>query len=152
VAGLAGNQVFREGAIMRLSILAFPVSLLLASSAVAQSGNYPPPDAAPISTVQVVQAPFHLSDAEAETVTGNYALSNGWRLKVGRASTGVVAQIDRQRPIRLIAVSADRFVSRDGNVTMDFNRGADRDEMQMSYVPDERLAIRYVVTATLAQR
>lgn len=136
---------------MRLSFLAVPATLLLASNVGAQSGNYPPPDTAPIATVQVT-APFHLSDTETEAVTGNYALSNGWRLKVGEASTGIVAQIDRQRPIRLVAVSADKFVSRDGNVTMDFNRGENRDEMLMTYVPDQRLAIRYVITATLAQR
>jgi len=138
---------------MRLSLLlsAVPVTLLLASNAGAQSANYPPPDTSPIATVQVT-APFRLSDSETEAVTGLYALSNGWRLKVGEAATGIVAQIDRQRPIRLVAVSADKFVSRDGNVTMDFNRGENRDEMLMTYVPDQRLAIRYVITATLAQR
>lgn len=138
---------------MRLSLLlsAVPVTLLLTSNAGAQSANYPPPDTAPIATVQVT-APFHLSDAETEAVTGLYAMSNGWRLKVGEAATGIVAQIDRQRPIRLVAISADKFVSRDGNVTMDFNRGENGDEMVMTYVPDQRLALRYAVTATLAQR
>jgi hypothetical protein len=136
---------------MRLSLLAVPATLLLASQAGAQSGNYPSPDTAPISTVQVT-APVRLSPEQVESLRGYYALSNGWHLKVGKASTGIVAQIDQQRPIRLIAVTADKFVSRDGNVTMDFNRGENGDEMLMSYVPDQRLAIRYVVTATLAQR
>jgi hypothetical protein len=135
-------RVVHEGAIMRILLLAFPASLLLlASSAQAQS----------MSTVQVT-APFQLSDAEAETVSGQYALSNGWRLKVGQASSGIVAQIDRQRPIRLVAITADKFVSRDGNVTMDFNRGQYGDEMLMTYVPDNPLAARYVITATLAAR
>ena len=137
---------------MRLSLLAVPATLLLASNVGAQSSNYPPPDtSASIATVQVT-APFRLSDDETEAVTGRYAMSNGWRLKVEEATTGIVAQIDRQRPIRLIPISADKFVSRDGNVTMDFNRGKDRDEMLMTYVPDQRLAVRYVITATLAQR
>jgi hypothetical protein len=137
---------------MRLLTLAVPASLLLvASHALAQSGNYPTPDSAPISTVQVT-APFLLSDSEAEAVSGKYAMSNGWRLKVEPASSGIVAQIDRQRPVKLIAVTADKFVSRDGNVTMDFNRGEDRDEMVMTYVPDTNLAVRYVFTTTLAAR
>jgi hypothetical protein len=144
--------LFHEGAIMRLLTLAFPASLLLlGSQALAQSASYPSPDSAPIATVQVT-APFMLSDTEADAVSGRYALSNGWRLQVGQASTGIVAQIDRQRPIRLVAVSADKFVSRDGNVTMDFNRGQYGDEMLMTYVPNDRLAQRLVVTATLAER
>jgi hypothetical protein len=143
--------LFREGAIMRLSLLAIPATLLLASNALAQSGNYPPPDSASIATVQVT-APVRLSSEQAEAVRGNYALSNGWHLKVNTVSKGIIAQIDRQKPIRLIAVTPDKFVSGDGNVTMDFNRGDFGDEMLMSYVPDQRMAIRYVVTATLAQR
>ncbi|MGB9110597.1 MAG: hypothetical protein WCC39_18065 [Telluria sp.] len=136
---------------MRISILAIPLSLLVASNVGAQSVNYPSSDDAPISTVQVT-APFLLSDSDAEMVAGQYALSNGWRLKMEQASNGMVARIDRNRPIKLIAVSADRFVSRDGNVTMDFNRGKYGDEMLMTYVPDQRVAITYVVTARLAQR
>lgn len=137
---------------MRHSLLAFPVSLLLlASHAGAQTQNYPPPDTAPVSTVQVT-APFQLSDEEAEKISGAYAMSNGWRLQVAQTTRGIEARIDRQRPIRLIAVTPDKFVSRDGNVTMDFNRGPDGDDMQMSYVPDQRLAVRVVIGATLAQR
>ena len=136
---------------MRLLLLAVPASLLLASHAGAQSGNYPPPDTAAISTVQVT-APVRLSDEQIQSVRGYYAMSNGWHLKVGKAARGIVAQIDQQPPIRMVAVTPDKFVSRDGNVTMDFNQGDNGDEMLMSYVPDQRLAIRYVVTATLAQR
>ena len=137
---------------MRHSLLAFPASLLLlAFPAHAQTQNYPPPDTAPISTVQVT-APFQLSDDDVERVGGIYSMSNGWRLQMEQTPRGMVARIDRQRPIRLIAVSANKFVSRDGNVTMDFNLGKDGDDMVMSYVPDQRLAIRYVIGATLAQR
>jgi hypothetical protein len=35
---------------------------------------------------------------------------------------------------------------------MEFNRGAQGDEMLMSYVPDSRTAQRVVVTSTLASR
>jgi hypothetical protein len=139
---------------MRHSLLAFPASLLLLAShadAQTQTQNYPPPESESIQTVQVT-APFQLSDEEAERVGGVYAMSNGWRLHVEQTTRGMVAKIDRQRPIRLIAVTPDKFVSRDGNVTMDFNRGEDGDGMVMSYVPDQRLAVRYVIGATLAQR
>jgi hypothetical protein len=58
--------------------------------------------------------------------------------------------------MHLIAESPDRFVSRDGNVIMEFNRGDERDDMMMSYVPsdvaDPRLAQMIVVTAKMAQR
>jgi hypothetical protein len=99
-----------------------------------------------------VTAPFQFSDEQAEKVGGVYAMSNGSRLEVQQTTRGMEARIDRQRPIRLIAVTPDKFVSRDGNVTMDFNRGKDGDGMLMSYVPAQRLGIRYVIGATLVQR
>jgi hypothetical protein len=139
---------------MRLSILAVPASLLLlASQAGAQSASYPLQEPAPIATVQVT-APFQLTEEESMQVSGKYAMSNGWRLNVEPANKGIHAQIDKQRPIKLIAVTADKFVSPDGNVSMDFNRGEYRDEMVMTYVPNPALAVRYVITAkaTLAQR
>jgi hypothetical protein len=138
---------------MRLALLAVPASLLLlASHATAQTGNYPLQETAPVATVEVT-APFQLTEEESETVRGMYAMSNGWRLKVApRSASGITAQIDRERPIRLIAVTADKFVSPDGNVTMDFNRGTYGDEMLMTYVPNPRLAIRYEIRATMAQR
>jgi hypothetical protein len=136
---------------MKLALLAVPaVLLLVAPFAAAQSGAYPLQE--PIATVQVT-APFLLTEEESETVRGMYAMSNGWRLKVAPSSaTGITAQIDRERPIKLIAVTADKFVSPDGNVTMDFNRGAYGDEMLMTYVPNPRVAVRYEITATMAQR
>lgn len=136
---------------MRLSVLAVFAALLLASNAGAQSGNYPKSDSTSITTVQVT-APVQVDDGDVEKISGLYALSNGWRLKVEPGYNSITAQIDRRRPMRLVAVSADRYVSRDGNVSMDFNRGDNGDEMLMSYVPDQRVAVTYVVTATLAQR
>jgi hypothetical protein len=79
-------------------------------------------------------------------------MSNGWRMKVDPTSDGIAAQINKERPIRLVAVSRDRYIAPDGNVFMEFNRGAQGDEMLMSYVPNERTAQRVVVTSTLAQR
>lgn len=136
---------------MRPSFLAIPAALLLVSNAGAQSGNYPQIDTTSITRVEVT-APFQVSDSEVEWISGQYAMSNGWRLKVEPGYNSITAQIDRRRPMQLVAVSADRYVSRDGNVSMDFNRGENGDEMLMSYVPDQRVAVTYVATATLAQR
>ena len=145
---------------MRPLSLALSASLLLfAPGAGAQSMNYPINDDAPMSRVEVTAQPrpaFRIWDYQAEAVSGAYELSNGWRLKVKPARDGIVAQIDKQRPMRLIAQSPDRFVSRDGSVIMEFNRGDTRDDMMMSYVPgdapDPRLAQMIVVTAKMAQR
>jgi hypothetical protein len=145
---------------MRPLSLALPLSLLLlAPSAGAQSGNYPVTDNVPISTVEVTAQPrpeVRIWDYQSDAVSGAYALSNGWRLKVQPARDGIVAQIDKQHPMRLIAQSPDRFVSRDGNVIMEFNRGDSGDDMMMSYVPRDvtnpNLAQIIVVTAKMAQR
>ena len=144
---------------MRALSLLLPVSLLLLAPSVgAQSGNYPINDDAPVTRVEVTAQPpaFRIWDYQQEAVSGAYALSNGWRMKVEPARDVIRAQIDKQRPIRLIAQSPDRFVSRDGNVIMEFNRGDSGDDMMMSYVPrtnsDPRLAQMIVVTAKMAQR
>jgi hypothetical protein len=145
---------------MRPLSLALSASLLLlAPGAGAQSGTYPVNDDMPISRVEVTAQPataFRIWDYQAEAVSGAYALSNGWRLKVQPARDGLVAQIDKQHPMHPIAQSPDRFVSRDGNVIMEFNRGDTREDMMMSYVPsdvtDPHLAQIIVVTATMAQR
>jgi hypothetical protein len=145
---------------MRPLPLALSASLLLfAPGAGAQSGNYPATSDSQISRVEVTAQPrtaFRIWDYQAEAVSGAYELSNGWRLKVQPARDGIVARIDKQRPMHLIAESPDRFVSRDGNVIMEFNRGDTGDDMMMSYVPgdtpDPRLAQMIVVTARMAQR
>lgn len=139
---------------MRPLYLAIPVSLLLASNVHAQSTHYPATVSGAISTVQVTAPPHgvRVSDDETKAVSGTYALSNGWRLHVRPALNGVVARIDDERPMRLIALSPDKYVTSDGGVAMEFNRGADGDEMTMSYVPDQNLAAVVVVTATMASR
>lgn len=141
---------------MRPLYLIFPVALLLATDAGAQAQQAPSNQPESISRVDVT-APtrnFEFRTYEAEAISGGYAMSNGWRLKVEPASDGIVAQIDRRRPMRLLAVSQDQYVSPDGNVFMEFNRGRQGDEMLMSYVPDARTAQVIVVTSTstLAQR
>ena len=140
---------------MRPVSLLFPISLCaLAASSLAQNLPYPQADMGPVSTVQVT-APVKsvmLFPDEADRVAGSYALSNGWRLKVQPGSRSIDATIDRQKPLHLLAVSKDKFVSRDGNVTMEFNQGSYGDDMTMSYVPDPRLAQVVVLSSRMAQR
>jgi hypothetical protein len=144
-----------EGKIVRtLSLLLTTSLLVVASTANAQSLPYPKPDTAPISTVQVT-APIKtvwIRDEQARQIAGVYQLSNGWNMKVRTASRYIDATIDSEEPMRLLAMTPDRFVSRDGKVTMDFNRGDAGDEMMMSYVPDTNLAQLVVISAKMAQR
>jgi hypothetical protein len=146
----------REGTIMRPLSLLLPASLLLlASSAGAQNMPYPPSEAASMSTVQVTARPkaTWVREEEAQQIRGAYSMSNGWRMDVRAAARHIDATIDRQKPIRLIAVAPYKFVSRDGNVTMEFNRGEWGEDMMMSYVPDPRLAQVVVISSVpLAQR
>jgi hypothetical protein len=140
---------------MRPLFLAVAATLLLAASnANAQTTTPYPIINESISTVEVTAPPHavHVSDQETRAVSGTYALSNGWRLHVRPGWNGVYARIDDQPPMRLIALSPDKYVTRDGNVAMEFNRGPDGDDMSMSYVPDAQLAERVVITATMASR
>ena len=129
------------------------VLLLLATDAAAQSDDYPATGQGAMSSVEVTgkTRPQRILHQDLEAVSGMFALSNGWRLRIEPGGDSLIsARIDRQRPIRLSAVSADTFVTRDGNVSMRFNR--DRDELVMRYVPQSRLAAVVEVRATLAQR
>ena len=140
---------------MRPLSLILPVALLvLASSAGAQAQRQPGTEPESVTQVQVTAEtqPFQFRDYEAEAISGGYKMSNGWRMKVDPSSDGIVAQVNREHPMRLVAVSRDSYVAPDGNVVMQFNRGSQGDEMLMSYVPDSRTAQRVVVTSTLAQR
>jgi hypothetical protein len=142
---------------MRSLSLLLPASLLvLASNAVAQTATTLTTESGSTSRVQVIASaqPFAFYDSDAEWISGAYAMSNGWRLKVDPSLDGIVAQIDKRHPVKLTAVSRDRYVTPDGNIAMEFNRGQQGDEMLMSYVPDPRTAQVVVVSssARLAQR
>ncbi|MEH6436435.1 hypothetical protein [Massilia sp. DD77] len=125
---------------MRPYSLLIPASLLvLAASVGAQTPaqTYPRPDTAPISTVTVT-APakaVRLKSDEVKQIAGSYAMRNGWQLDVRGYPEYIDATIDNEKPIRLRAVSKNKFVSGDGNVTMEFNQGTG-DDMKLSYVPD----------------
>jgi hypothetical protein len=145
---------------MRSRVLILSASMLLLASSAgaqtqAQAQDYPLTTPDSMSRVEVM-APtpsFEFWEYEAEAISGAYAMSNGWRLKVDPTADGIVAQIDKQRPMQLVALSRDRYATRDGNVAMEFNRGASGDDMLMSYVPASRTAqVVVVTTRRLAQR
>ena len=140
---------------MRPSSLLLPASLLLlACGASAQTTPYPQPDATPSSTVQVKApaATAYVTPDQARHISGIYAMSNGWHLKVSGSSHHIDARIDNNKPMRLRAIADNKFVSRDGNVMMQFNQGEFEEDMTMSYVPEGRLAQVVVISSGLAQR
>jgi hypothetical protein len=140
---------------MRPLSLLVPASLLvLASSALAQSTPYPQPAAEPVSRVEVT-APvktIRIMSDQAQQLAATYDMSNGWRMRVKPSSRSISAVIDDQKPIRLVQVEQDKFVTEDGRVTMRFNLGEWGDDMTMSYVPGQDLAQVIVVSSRMAQR
>ena len=140
---------------MRAYFLLLSASLLLpAAHAGAQAMAYPPPDSAPITSVQVTARPSapRIKTVVAHKISGGYDMSNGWYLRVHPGPRFIDAIIDDQPPLRQSAVPPHTFVSGDANVTMQFNRGEYGDEMEMSYRPDRRLAERIVISSRVAQR
>lgn len=144
-----------------LSLMLCPALLLAAAGAGAQTASaqtqdYPLTAPESVSRVEVVAPPqaFEFWEYQAELISGGYKMANGWRLKVDPTADGIVAQIDKQRPIRLVALSPDLYATRDGNVSMQFNRGPLGEDMLMSYVPGPHMAQVVVSTAStrLAQR
>jgi nitrogen fixation protein len=147
-------STLREGIIMRTLFLLPASLLLLAASTGAQTLPYPRTETDPMSTVSVKAPPktVRVRPDQAEMIGGSYAMSNGWRLKVRTASRHIDATIDREEPMRLYAVAPYKFASTDGNVNMEFNRGPAGEDMQMSYIPDQRLGQVVVISSQVAQR
>lgn len=143
---------------MRLSTLMLAVAAAATLPAVAQTAANPAVPAAPIadearealSQVQVRgQNARHRLDAdEARKVRGTYALSNGWTMQVVPRSTRVFISINDSIPIELLAQSANKFASADGNIATVFNLGPWEEDVVMSYVPDSRLSDERVVVGT----
>ena len=109
-----------------------------------------------LSEVQVRgQTRTHRLDAdEARKIRGTYALSNGWTMQVQPRARRVFITINEGTPIELLAQSADKFASADGNIATVFNLGPWEEDVVMSYVPDGRLSDQRVIvgSGTLASR
>ncbi len=139
---------------MRILTLAIAGTLLLVAANAAAQSSYPTTSSESISSVQVTaqSRTARVYQEHLDAVRGVYGMSNGWRMKVASAAGGITARIDRQPALYLVALSPDSYASRDGSVTMEFNRGEQGDDMLMRYRPDPRLAQVIEVKATLAQR
>jgi len=146
-------RLVKETTMRPLTLAIAASGLMLVADAAAQS-RYPVTDSEAISSVQV-RAPartVRVYQEHLDALRGVYVMSNGWRMKVSSAAGGISARIDQQPPMHLFALSPDRYATRDGKVTMEFNPGDRGGDMLMSYLPDPRLAQTVVLRATLAQR
>ena len=136
-----------------LSLLIHASLLVLAAGAGAQTQPYPLPDTAPVPTVTVTgpSKAIRLMPDEIKQIAGTYDMANGWRLEVRGRPEYIDATIDTEKPMRLKAVSKNKFVSGDGNVTMEFNQGTG-DDMKLSDVPDPSKPSMVSIPAQKAKR
>lgn len=95
---------------------------------------------------------YPLRMKQALAVRGTYAMSNGWAMEVRPDWKKVYAQIDRRGEVELVPLSADRFISVDGRMAVEFNLGAEGDEVVLRYIPDLATAEVVEVRSTLAGR
>jgi len=135
-------------------LLFFPALLMLASSTRAQALQPVEPGSVSIAVVEVkpVDGPYRLRNEQARQIAGMYEMSNGWAIDVRPDMRHVDVVINRNRPLRLLAISSRKFVSGDGNMTMEFSRGNDDNDMTLRYVPGTGLAEVVLTSASFAQR
>jgi hypothetical protein len=127
-----------------------PALLALASGALAQTLQ--PADPVAVVQVRPMDGPYRLRNEQARQIAGMYEMSNGWSVDVRPDMRHVDIVVDRNRPMRLLAVSSRKFVSGDGNVTMEFSRGNDENDMTLRYAPGPGLAEVVLTSASFAQR
>lgn len=133
---------------MRRLLLLLPAALLLVSPhAGAQSQDYPLIEHSDVSTIQV-RAGRPVPIQRNEDIRGSYDLSNGWSLHVRPVARGIVAQIDSEPQMHLIALSEDNYATPDGNVRMHFDPRTYGEFMTMTYVPSSRSVAWITVTST----
>ena len=98
-------------------LLFFPALLLLASGTRAQALQPVDPGPASIAVVEVkpVDGPYRLRNEQARQIAGMYEMSNGWSIDVRADMRHVDVVVNRNRPLRLLAISPRIFVPGDGN-------------------------------------
>jgi hypothetical protein len=89
-----------------------------------------------------------LDPDEARKIKGTYAMSNGWTVRVTPQVRRVFITVNDGAPVELLAQSADKFASADGNIATMFNLGPWEDDIVMSYVPDARLSDQRVIVGS----
>jgi len=133
-----------------LSLMLIPVLLVSASGTQAQT--VAPDDPVAVVQVKPMDGPYRLRNEQARQIAGTYEMSNGWSVDVRPDMRHVDVLIDRNRPLRLLAISPRKFVSGDGNVTMEFSRGNDENDMTLRYVPGVGMAEVVLTSVSIAQR
>ncbi|MVW62208.1 hypothetical protein GPY61_19925 [Massilia sp. NEAU-DD11] len=133
-----------------LSLMLIPVLLVSASGTQAQT--VAPDDPVAVVQVKPMDGPYRLRNEQARQIAGTYEMSNGWSVDVRPDMRHVDVLIDRNRPLRLLAISPRKFASGDGNVTMEFSRGNDENDMTLRYVPGVGMAEVVLTSVSIAQR
>ena len=133
-----------------MSLMLIPALLVLAPGTQAQTLQ--PDDPVAVVQVKPLDGPYRLRNEQARQIAGTYEMSNGWSIDVRPDMRHVDVVIDRNRPMRLLAISSRKFVSGDGNVTMEFSRGNDDSDMTLRYVPGLGMAEVVLTSAAFAQR
>ena len=133
-----------------LSLMLIPVLLVSASGTQAQT--VAPDDPVAVVQVKPMDGPYRLRNEQARQIAGTHEMSNGWSVDVRPDMRHVDVLIDRNRPLRLLAISPRKFASGDGNVTMEFSRGNDENDMTLRYVPGVGMAEVVLTSVSIAQR
>lgn len=133
-----------------LSLMLIPVLLVSASGTQAQT--VAPDDPVAVVQVKPMDGPYRLRNEQARQIAGTYEMSNGWSVDVRPDMRHVDVLIDRNRPLRLLAISPRKFASGDGNVSMEFSRGNDENDMTLRYVPGVGMAEVVLTSVSIAQR
>lgn len=139
----------------RLLLSLFALAALGASAgAGAQALPAAPGEPQVLSEIRVVETMprYRIKLTEAIALRGSYQMSNGWLLYVRPDRRRVFADLNEKGPVELLPVSADKFISADRKMAMEFNLGANGNEMVMRYTPDDVAAHSLVLTSTLARR
>lgn len=139
----------------RLLLSSVTLAVLAGSSgAGAQALPIAPGEPQVLPEIRVVETmpryPIRLKEALA--VRGIYEMSNGWLLDITPNWRRVFADLNGKGPVELLPVSADKFISADRRMAMEFNLGTNGNEMVMRYTPDDVAAHSIVLTSTLARR
>jgi hypothetical protein len=133
-----------------MSLMFIPALLVLTPGTQAQSLQ--PDDPVAVVQVKPMDGPYRLRNEQARQIAGMYEMSNGSSVEVRPDMRHVDVVVDRNRPMRLLAMSSRKFVSGDGNVTLEFSRGNDDNDMTLRYVPDSGLAEVVLTSASFVQR